>query len=256
MKLESIIYICCGLTGGLLGGYLGLGGGIIMVPFMAIVMGLDIKAAAPISMAAIIVGSMSASTPYLKKNSIDNELAVVLGVFMTIGGVTGSIISAYIPSNIIQLIFSVLVIYAALMLFKKKNESEKRWHSDNRTIYYSVAATAALFTGTIAATLGVGGGIFLIPALYLLFGKNLKVARGTSAMVIGFSATAATAVYLGSGRLDASAAMPVILGVVIGGMIGGQLGTLAKPLAVKIVFLIVMLFTAYKLLSSALGSLL
>ena len=227
-----------------------------MVPFMAIVMGLDIKAAAPISMAAIIVGSMSASTPYLKKNSIDNELAVVLGVFMTIGGVTGSIISAYIPSNIIQLIFSVLVIYAALMLFKKKNESEKRWHSDNRTIYYSVAATAALFTGTIAATLGVGGGIFLIPALYLLFGKNLKVARGTSAMVIGFSATAATAVYLGSGRLDASAAMPVILGVVIGGMIGGQLGTLAKPLAVKIVFLIVMLFTAYKLLSSALGSLL
>ena len=227
-----------------------------MVPFMAIVMGLDIKAAAPISMAAIIVGSMSASTPYLKKNSIDNELAVFLGVFMTIGGVTGSIISAYIPSNIIQLIFSVLVIYAALMLFKKKNESEKRWHSDNRTIYYSVAATAALFTGTIAATLGVGGGIFLIPALYLLFGKNLKVARGTSAMVIGFSATAATAVYLGSGRLDASAAMPVILGVVIGGMIGGQLGTLAKPLAVKIVFLIVMLFTAYKLLSSALGSLL
>ncbi len=227
-----------------------------MVPFMAIVMGLDIKAAAPISMAAIIVGSMSASTPYLKKNSIDNELAVVLGVFMTIGGVTGSIVSAYIPSNIIQLIFSVLVIYAALMLFKKKNESEKRWHSDNRTIYYSMAATAALFTGTIAATLGVGGGIFLIPALYLLFGKDLKVARGTSAMVIGFSATAATAVYLGAGRLDAAAAMPLILGVVIGGMIGGKLGTLAKPLAVKIVFLIVMLFTAYKLLSSALGTLL
>jgi hypothetical protein len=227
-----------------------------MVPFMAIVMGLDIKAAAPISMAAIIVGSMSASTPYLKKNSIDNELAVVLGVFMTIGGVTGSIISAYIPSNIIQLIFSVLVIYAALMLFKKKNESEKRWHSDNRTIYYSMAATAALFTGTIAATLGVGGGIFLIPALYLLFGKDLKVARGTSAMVIGFSATAATAVYLGAGRLDAAAAMPLILGVVIGGMIGGKLGTLAKPLAVKIVFLMVMLFTAYKLLSSALGTLL
>ncbi|MCH9023785.1 MAG: sulfite exporter TauE/SafE family protein [candidate division Zixibacteria bacterium] len=240
----------------MLGGYLGLGGGIIMVPFMAIVMGLDIKAAAPISMAAIIVGSMSASTPYLKKNSIDNELVVVLGIFMMIGGVSGSIISAYIPSNIIQLIFSVLVVYAALMLFKKKNESEKKWHTDNKTLYYSMAATAALIIGTIAATLGIGGGVFFIPALYLLFGKDLSVARGTSAMVIGFSATAATAVYLGSGRLDASAAMPVILGVVIGGMIGGKLGTLAKPLAVKIVFLIVMLFTAYKLLSSALGSLL
>ena len=119
-----------------------------------------------------------------------------------------------------------------------------------------MAATVALFTGTVAATLGVGGGIFFIPALYLLFGKDLKVARGTSAMVIGFSATAATAVYLGLGRLDAAAAMPVILGVVIGGMIGGKLGTLAKTMAVKIVFLIVMMFTAYKLLSSALESLL
>ena len=227
-----------------------------MVPFMAIVLGMDIRDAAPISMAAIIVGSMSASTPYLKKNLIDNELVVVLGVFMTIGGVAGSILSGYIPSNIIQLIFSVLVVYAALMLFKKKNEYEHKWHADNKTLYYFMAATVALFTGTVAATLGVGGGIFFIPALYLLFGKDLKVARGTSAMVIGFSATAATAVYLGLGRLDAAAAMPVILGVVIGGMIGGKLGTLAKPLAVKIVFLIVMLFTAYKLLSSALESLL
>ncbi len=227
-----------------------------MVPFMAIVLGMDIKVAAPISMAAIIVGSMSASTPYLKKNLIDNELVVVLGVFMTIGGVAGSIVSAYIPSNIIQLIFSVLVIYAALMLFTKKNESEQKWQSGNKALYYILASTVALFTGTIAATLGVGGGIFFIPALYLLFGKELTVARGTSAMVIGFSATAATAVYLGSGRLDASAAMPVILGVVVGGMIGGKLGTLAKPLAVKIVFLIVMLFTAYKLLANALRSLL
>ena len=217
-----------------------------MVPFMALVLGLDIKAAAPISMAAIIVGSMSASTPYLKKNMIDNELAVVLGVFMTIGGVTGSIISAYIPSNLIQLVFSILVVYAALMLFKNKNHSETKWHSGNRVLYYTLASIIALITGTIAATLGVGGGVFFIPSLYLLFGKELSIARGTSAMVIGFSATAATAVYLGSGRLDASAAMPVILGVVIGGMIGGKLGTLAKPLAVKITFLIVMLFTAYK----------
>ena len=106
-----------------------------MVPFMAIVLGMDIKDAAPISMAAIIVGSMSASTPYLKKNLIDNELVVVLGVFMTIGGVAGSILSGYIPSDIIQLIFSVLVVYAALMLFKKKNESEHKWHADNKTLY-------------------------------------------------------------------------------------------------------------------------
>ena len=61
------IYMLCGLTAGLLGGYLGLGGGIIMVPFLTIAAGLDIKVAVPVSVTATVVTSIASSNEYLKK---------------------------------------------------------------------------------------------------------------------------------------------------------------------------------------------
>ena len=76
MMFDQLLYVLCGLTAGLLGGYLGLGGGVIMVPFLTVVTGLDIKIAAPISITAIVVNSFSASNEYLKKGMVDLELVV------------------------------------------------------------------------------------------------------------------------------------------------------------------------------------
>jgi hypothetical protein len=253
--LDTILYTACGLTAGLLGGYLGLGGGFLMVPFMTIVMGMDIKAAAPLSLGAVVVGSQAASSAYLKKNMIDNELVIVLGIFMAIGSVTGSVLSSYIPSDYIQLVFSVLMIYTAVMLLTKRNNADSKWHSENKSLYYGLAAIIALAAGTVAAILGIGGGIFIIPILYLLFGKDLGVARGTSSMLIGFSTMAASAVYLMTGRMDATAVVPLMLGVSVGGIIGGKLGTLARPGVVKALFCIIMLLAAYNLGSKAVVSL-
>ena len=73
---EFFLYILCGLTAGLLGGYLGLGGGIVMVPFLTVIAGVDIKTAVPVSVTAIVVNSFSASNEYLKKGMVDMELVV------------------------------------------------------------------------------------------------------------------------------------------------------------------------------------
>ena len=63
----------CGILAGLFGGYLGLGGGIVIVPFLTLAMGIDIKQAVPVSMAAIVVNSLSASSEYMKKGMVDLE---------------------------------------------------------------------------------------------------------------------------------------------------------------------------------------
>ena len=66
-------------------------------------------------------------------------------------------------------------------------------------------------------------------------------------MTIGFAAAAAAIVYFFNGQLDPTAAAPVILGVAAGGTVGGHLGTGARPIVVKIIFLVIMLYIAYKL---------
>ena len=83
--------------------------------------------------------------------------------------------------------------------------------------------------------------------LYLIIGLPLTTARGTSALMIGFSAAASSAVYFLNDQVDFQIVAPVIAGIVVGGKIGGLLGTIAKPLVVKIIFFIVMLYLAFRL---------
>ena len=226
---------------------MGLGGGVIMVPYMTIFLGMDIKEAVPISMIAIAVGTLSTSTSYLKKSMVDNEMTVIISIFMVIGSVTGSLLSALIPSAMLQLLLSVVVLYAGIMMLVKKGNNTPTLHKGHGLIYFILAAAISFVTGVGASLVGLGGGIFIIPILYLLFGLSINTARGTSALTIGFAAAAAAVVYFFNGQLDPQAAAPVILGVAAGGTLGGHLGTGAKPMVVKVIFFGIMLYIAYKL---------
>ncbi len=245
--MDIILYILCGLSAGLLAGYLGLGGGIVMVPYLTIVTGLDFKTAVPVSVSAIMVNSLAASNEYLKKGMVDIEMVIVLSLFMVIGNITGSNLSQVIPSDFIRLVFTVLLIYTALSLLKDKKKSEQISFSDNRMKMFFITVVISFFTGILAGLLGIGGGVILVPVLYLVVGLPLTTARGTSSLMVGFSAAAAATVYFLNGMIDYMVVAPVITGVVIGGKLGGYLGTIAKPKIVKIIFVCVMLYLAFKL---------
>ncbi|MGH8015091.1 MAG: sulfite exporter TauE/SafE family protein, partial [Candidatus Zixiibacteriota bacterium] len=172
-----------------------------------------------------------------------------------VGSVIGSLLNAYISSALLQLIFSAVVLYSGVMMLIKRENKKPTIHRGNTGAYFTLAALISLAVGVLAALVGLGGGIFIIPILYLLFGESIDTARGTSTMTIGFAAAAAAVVYLFKGQLDTAAAAPVILGVALGGTAGGRLGTGAKPIVVKIIFFVIMLYISYKLGSQGLKSL-
>ena len=253
---ELILYILCGLTAGLLGGYLGLGGGIVMVPFLTVVIGIDIKAAVPVSVSAIVVNSFSSSNEYLKKGMVDLELVIILSIFTVVGNIIGSNFASVVPADITRIILTVILVYTAFSLLKNKKPSDKMTFLDSRFKHLSACCGISLFTGIIAALVGIGGGVILVPVLYLVIGLPLTTSRGTSSLMIGFSAAAAAAVYLLKGEIDFKIASGVIMGIILGGKLGGYLGTMAKPLVVKILFFIIMLYLAFKLSSQTLAGLL
>lgn len=235
------------MLAGLLGGYMGLGGGVIMVPYMTIILGLDIKEAVPIAMIAIVVGTLSASTPYIRKSMVDTELAIIISISMVVGSVIGSLLLEIVSSAKLQLIFSVAVLYAGMLMLFNKSDKKPAIRREFGLIYYFLASALSLVIGVIATMIGLGGGIFIIPMLYLLFGISIASARGTSALTIGFGAATAAIVFYFKGQLDPAAAVPVMLGVAAGGTAGGHLGTVARPVVVKIIFFIIMIYIAYKL---------
>ncbi len=244
---ELLLYLLCGLCAGILAGYLGLGGGIVMVPFLTIAAGLDFKTAVPVSVTAIVVNSVAASNEYLKKNMVDFELVIILSIFMVMGTITGSNLSQVIPTEVVRIMFTVILIYTALSLLKNKKNEQKLTFSDNRTKMFFICFVLAFFTGILSGLLGIGGGVILVPAIYLVIGLPLTTARGTSSLMIGFSAAAASIVYFLNDQIDFSIAVPVIAGIILGGKLGAFLGTIAKPVVVKVIFVLLMLYLAAKL---------
>ncbi len=245
--IDQLMYILCGLSAGLLGGYLGLGGGVVMVPFLTVVVGIDIKQAAPVSITAIVVNSFAASNEYLKRGMVDMELVVVLAVFMVLGNIAGSLISTYIPGDYIQVAFAVLLVYTAFSLLKGRPATERMSFKDNRGKYLLICTLIAFVTGTLSALIGIGGGVVLVPILYLVIGLPMATARGTASLMMGFSAAAAATVYFLGDKIDLTIISGVVLGIIIGAKLGGYLGTMAKPMVVKVLFFVLLLYLAYRL---------
>jgi uncharacterized protein len=246
-------YIGCGILAGLFGGYLGLGGGVVIVPFLTLVMDLDIKEAVPVSMAAIVVNSLASSSEYMKKNMVDVELMMPLGLSMVLGMIIGASTLSFIPSNFIKLVLTAVLLYTAVSMLFGKEKPISTQHAKKQLMLCSFLAFVG---GILGGLVGVGGGILLIPIMFLIIGLPLSTSRGTSSFIVGFSGAASVGVYFLSGLLNFTVVPAVMLGTVIGGKLGGKLGTLAKPKAVKIVFFIVILWVAYKLASGALKELL
>ncbi len=172
------------------------------------------------------------------------ELVSVLAISMVCGNISGAFLSEYIPTDFTKILFTGLLLYTSVSLVKSKSNSHDAESHKTSTKNYIIASVVAFFTGIIAGLLGVGGGVILIPMMYLIIGLPLSIARGTTTLMVGFAAAASAAVYFMNDRIDLTIVAPLIVGIIIGGKIGGYLGTKAKPKTVKILFALLMLYTA------------
>ena len=113
-----------------------------------------------------------------------------------IGGFCGGLLANVVPSRILQIIFACLLFIVALdMLFGSRTDGEKALIDFNLLN----AAIVGFSIGIVSGLLGVGGGVFLIPALCILFGFGLIQAIGTSSVFIALTAIGGLISYIYTG---------------------------------------------------------
>jgi len=191
----ELTYLGCGLLAGIIAGYIGLGGGVIMVPYLTLLVGLDIKTAVPISVTAIAANSIAVSTEYLKKGLIDLNLVAKLALFLVFGFLTGSYLGDFIPDQYIKILFAILLLYTAYNLGFKKPPTQANSPEDFKPLNV-LTMLLSFLTGIIAALLGLGGGVIMVPVLFLMGHQTLAQARGTWAFTYGFASVAALILFL------------------------------------------------------------
>ena len=122
MDLTTVMILALiGLLAGTMGGMVGIGGGLIIVPAMVYLLGADQKTAQGTSIAIMLppIG-LFAAINYYKAGYINIKYAAIIAVTFLLGGYIGSKIAIALPEAVVKKIFAVfLIITAARMIFSK-----------------------------------------------------------------------------------------------------------------------------------------
>jgi uncharacterized membrane protein YfcA len=232
-----------GILAGIVGTLVGLGGGVFLVPFLVLVLGVPFKTAAAVSLVAVIATSTAVSAASAGRHLMNLRLGMVLEVATAAGGLAGGITAQALSATTLRRMFAIVAFgigFVTLGRLRRTNVLTDpgadpgrlggRYFDDHlqTTVTYRVkrlplALVVSFVAGNVSSLLGVGGGFIKVPVLNAWCGVPLRAAAATSAFMIGVTAASGAVIYYGRGDLDPVLAAAAILGVQIGSGTGLRL---------------------------------
>jgi uncharacterized membrane protein YfcA len=262
----ALLTLLMGTLSGSLGAMLGIGGGVFLVPFLILVVGLPFHQAAAVSLAAVIATSTAVSAATAGKQLINLRLGMVLEVATAAGGLGGGLTAMALSPRALQVVFAIVAILVAAAVMRR-TESQELPHdadvgalggryTDERTgqiVTYRVhrlpAALAASFVaGNLSTLLGIGGGVVKVPVLVTWCGIPMRVAAATSAFMIGVTATSGAVIYYGHGEMIPALAASAVLGTQLGSTLGLRAAARAQARGLRLLLAAVLIVVAILML--------
>jgi hypothetical protein len=118
--LRDAAAIVAGLVVGVLSGTMGIGGGILLVPIMAIGFGFTQHLAQGTSLAAIVPTSIVGAKAHDDEGNVDRRAALWVGAGGLLGTLAGTLLAAQLPREILVRLFGALLIYAAYRIWSSR----------------------------------------------------------------------------------------------------------------------------------------
>ncbi len=214
-----------GMGAGFLSTLFGIGGGVLIVPALVYVAGVDFRVATAISLAAMLAHPPLGVWQHARRDAVDWRLGPLLAVGGLVGVAAGIVLAPNLPVPSLKLLFAVVMLGAAWRLVAHMPHDEARTPGTPLVVALGVVAGAA------SRLLGIGGGIISVPVLAIV-GVSMHTAVGSSLVAVFTNAAIASAVSLSAG-LDWRPAVPLAIGAVAAATFGTRAahGLKARPLA-------------------------
>ena len=266
----SLILFVTSIAAGLLGALSGLGGGVVIVPLLTLIFRVDIHYAIGASLVSVIATSSGAAAAYVREGFSNIRIGMFLEIATTLGALVGAWLTTRVPTHAIGIIFGVVLLYSAFTALKQHHDVitqrpdplalrlrllgslpiSPTAHQDY--VAQRVPAGFGLMTvaGTLSGLLGIGSGAVKVIAMDQAMRLPFKVSTTTSNFMIGVTAAASAGLYLRSGYLAPTLAMPVMLGVLAGSLIGSRLLVRVHVRTLKIVFAFIIVALGIEMIAS------
>ncbi|MCI4318056.1 MAG: sulfite exporter TauE/SafE family protein [Thermoplasmata archaeon] len=246
--LVLAVLVGISILAGALGSLLGLGGGLVLVPALVLLFGVDIHLAIAASLVSVIATSCGTSASQVEEGLTEEQLL------------------AFIP----------VVLVAAFLMFRNRQShvsadpphdewaDRLRLHGTfynerrGQSVSYRVTGTReglalAGVAGVGSGLLGIGGGIFNVPAMNAFMNVPMRVATATSTFMIGVTAAAGAMIYLFAGDVSLVIAAPVCVGVLVGTQLGIRYQWRTSSSLLKLGFVVILFAAAILMGAQGLG---
>jgi uncharacterized protein len=260
------------LLAGFLGALTGLGGGVVVVPLLALALGVDIRYAVGASLVSVIATSSGAAAAYVREGFSNIRIGMFLEIATTLGALLGAYLATRLPTNIIGIIFGLVLLFSAYFSSREPKPDAKQEAPDRLAHLLKLEGSypapggpqeyrarrvplgfGMMFgAGTLSGLLGIGSGAMKVLAMDQAMRLPFKVSTTTSNFMIGVTAAASAGIYLSRGFIDPGLAMPVMLGVLAGSLLGASVLVKAHSRTLRLVFSLVIVALALEMIFNSL----
>ena len=242
---ELLILSAAGLFAGILAGFLGIGGGTVLVPLLVALKYAPVQAVATSGL-SIVITAISGSIQNWRMGYLSLSQVAGIGFPAVITAQIGAYLAGIFPPYLLLVSFGLLLWLNIYLIEVRKHLTAKKAGEESGSIpnsqfpipnsqfpnnsnilfnptFAKIATGSA--AGLLAGLFGVGGGVIMVPLQILLLGESIKTAIQTSLGVIVITAISATAGHAVRGNVL------WVVGLILGGggLLGAQISTRFLP---------------------------
>jgi len=282
-SFSTVALLFLGATvAGFFGSLLGIGGGLFIVPMIVLGFHLPMKVAVAASIVSVIATSNAGGSRYVEQHITNLKVAMFLEVFTTLGALVGSVMALYMQEWAMLLLFSALLLNMAYSAFVTRKLDDRRIatgefatapqdrvsralglrgtyfdQAANRRVDYVVNGTGvgsliSFLAGVASGMLGVGGGVLKVSAMNRYMNIPMKVAVGTSKLMIGVTAAVSSTLFYMAGAIQFALVGPIAIGTTMGATGGTMVMNRVKSIVLKRVLTVLVIYMAYSMIAKAL----
>lgn len=230
----------------------GQGGGSTYVPVL-LVAGMEFHEASTTSLFMIMLASLAATLVFGRKKTVDWKLLLSIVPLAILGSFAGGYVAHFVSALILKVIFAVVLTIAAFFMLRPATEGQSpsfmpKWLCWDRCygeyryqISMGLLIPATAVAGFIAGMIGVGGGLFVLPLLILLFGCPTRIAIGVSSTYVGIAALPGFIGHLvGGSAFNIWVALPLAAAAFAGATVGPMMSLKVSVARLRYVLAIVL----------------
>jgi uncharacterized protein len=284
--LNAAVFVLAGVVAGLIGAVLGTGGGVFLIPLLVLGFDVPMHYAVATSIVSVIATSSAAAGANVERGTANMRLGMVLEVATSAGAILGGVTAGWLVASALEGFFGLVLLPTAALMWRARGSEGGSTDAarppggesvvsppdrretvgalggcyfdpgEGQVVAYRVHRSAiglaiSFLAGAVSGLLGIGGGVFKVPALHLLCGVPIKAAAATSNFMIGVTAAASAFLYYGRGEVRPALTAATVIGVLAGSGLGSALSFRAHSSHVRKTFAVLLAAVAAQMLYRA-----